>query len=312
MSKRFKGLVIGTAAAATYGLNPLFALPLYADGLDTYSVLLLRYLGAIPLLAIMIKARGRSFAIRRDQIVPVIVLGLMLGLSSLGLFLSYRYIDAGIASTLLFVYPLMVALIMAGLYHEKLTMQTVVCLLLALVGIFLLSHTSTGAAISAAGIFWVVVSALSYAVYIVIINRSRVNDMPTLPLTFWLLIFGSVIFVGGVIAQGELILPSLPLLWGNTFALALLPTVVSLSLTTVAIHMIGPTPTAILGVFEPVTAVIVGVLVFGEVLGLRQITGLVLILGAVTMVVSGGNLARRIVRIKKMFPSLRGRGKNKS
>ncbi len=312
MSKRFKGLVIGTAAAATYGLNPLFALPLYADGLDTYSVLLLRYLGAIPLLAIMIKARGRSFAIRRDQIVPVIVLGLMLGLSSLGLFLSYRYIDAGIASTLLFVYPLMVALIMAGLYHEKLTMQTVVCLLLALVGIFLLSHTSTGAAISVAGIFWVVVSALSYAVYIVIINRSRVNDMPTLPLTFWLLIFGSVIFVGGVIAQGELILPSRPLLWGNTFALALLPTVVSLSLTTVAIHMIGPTPTAILGVFEPVTAVIVGVLVFGEVLGLRQITGLVLILGAVTMVVSGGNLARRIVRIKKMFPSLRGRGKNKS
>lgn len=312
MSKRFKGLVIGTAAAATYGLNPLFALPLYADGLDTYSVLLLRYLGAIPLLAIMIKARGRSFAIRRDQIVPVIVLGLMLGLSSLGLFLSYRYIDAGIASTLLFVYPLMVALIMAGLYHEKLTMQTVVCLLVALVGIFLLSHTSTGAAISAAGIFWVVVSALSYAVYIVIINRSRVNDMPTLPLTFWLLIFGSVIFVSGVIAQGELILPSRPLLWGNTFALALLPTVVSLSLTTVAIHMIGPTPTAILGVFEPVTAVIVGVLVFGEVLGLRQITGLVLILGAVTMVVSGGNLARRIVRIKKMFPSLRGCGKNKS
>ena len=186
MNARIKGLLIGTAAAATYGLNPLFALPLYADGLDTYSVLLLRYLGAIPLLAIMIKARGRSFAVRRDQIVPVVVLGLMLGLSSLGLFLSYRYIDAGIASTLLFVYPLMVALIMAALYHEKLTMQTVVCLLTALVGIFLLSHTSAGAAISAIGVFWVVVSALSYAVYIVIINRSRVNDMPTLPLTFWL------------------------------------------------------------------------------------------------------------------------------
>lgn len=309
MNTRIKGLLIGTAAAATYGLNPLFALPLYADGLDTYSVLLLRYLGAIPLLAIMIKARGRSFAIRRDQIVPVIVLGLMLGLSSLGLFLSYRYIDAGIASTLLFVYPLMVALIMAALYHEKLTMQTVVCLLTALAGIFMLSHTAAGAAISAIGVFWVVVSALSYAVYIVIINRSRVNDMPTLPLTFWLLIFGSVIFIGGVAVKGELILPSRPLLWLNTFALALLPTVVSLSLTTVAIHMIGPTPTAILGVFEPVTAVVVGVAVFGEVLGARQIVGLILILGAVTMVVSGGNLAAQIVRIKKMFPPLRSRRK---
>lgn len=309
MNARIKGLLIGTAAAATYGLNPLFALPLYADGLDTYSVLLLRYLGAIPLLAIMIKARGRSFAIRRDQIVPVIILGLMLGLSSLGLFLSYRYIDAGIASTLLFVYPLMVALIMAALYHEKLTMQTVVCLLTALAGIFMLSHTAAGAAISAIGVFWVVVSALSYAVYIVIINRSRVNDMPTLPLTFWLLIFGSVIFIGGVAMQGELILPSRPLLWLNTFALALLPTVVSLSLTTVAIHMIGPTPTAILGVFEPVTAVVVGVAVFGEELGARQIVGLILILGAVTMVVSGGNLAAQIVRIKKMFPPLRSRRK---
>lgn len=305
MNTRLKGLLVGTAAAATYGLNPLFALPLYADGLDTYSVLLLRYLGAIPILALMIKARGRSFALKRNQVVPVIVLGLMLGLSSLGLFLSYRYIDAGIASTLLFVYPLMVALIMAALYHEKLTMQTIVCLLVALVGIFLLSHTSAGAAISALGIFWVVVSALSYAIYIVVINRSSLKDMPTLPLTFYLLIFGSVIFVGGVVAQGKLVLPGNPMLWLNTLALALLPTVVSLSLTTVAIHMIGPTPTAILGVFEPVTAVVVGVLVFGEVLGPRQILGLLLILGAVTMVVSGGNLGRQIVRIKKMFPSLR-------
>ena len=128
MNVKAKGYILGAIAAATYGMNPLFALPLYKTGMDPDSVLFFRYLFAIPLLGIMIKARGRNFKLKRKQILPLIIMGLLISISSLALFQSYNYMEAGIASTLLFVYPIMVALIMSFFFKEKLTIQTVLCL----------------------------------------------------------------------------------------------------------------------------------------------------------------------------------------
>ena len=125
MNVKAKGYVLGVIAAATYGMNPLFALPLYEAGMNPDSVLFFRYLFAIPVLGMMIKLRGRDFKLKRKEIFPLIIMGLLVALSSLTLFQSYNYMAAGIASTLLFVYPIMVALIMAFLFKEKLTLQTI-------------------------------------------------------------------------------------------------------------------------------------------------------------------------------------------
>ena len=141
MNTKAKGYLLGAVAAATYGMNPLFALPLYKAGMDPDSVLFFRYLFAIPLLGTMLKARGRDFKLHRREIVPLVLLGLLVALSSLSLFLSYNYMDAGIASTLLFVYPIFVALIMAFGFREKLSPQTALCILLALAGIGPVSYT---------------------------------------------------------------------------------------------------------------------------------------------------------------------------
>ena len=143
MTGKAKGYFLGAVAAATYGMNPLFALPLYDDGMDSDSVLFFRYLFAIPLLAIMLKARGRSLAIKRCEVAPLLFFGVMIALSSLTLFLSYGYMGASIASTLLFIYPILVALIMAVMFHERLRAATVVCMLSALLGIALLYKTRT-------------------------------------------------------------------------------------------------------------------------------------------------------------------------
>lgn len=303
---KLKGLIAGFFAAATYGMNPLFALPLYGEGLDANSVLLLRYAAALPILWLMAAVRGRSLRLCRNEILPLVALGLLLGMSSYGLFASYNYMDAGVASTMLFIYPLIVALIMAGLYKERLSMQTIVCLIVALAGIWLLSRNSHGATLSATGVMWVMVSAISYAVYIVAVNRcSAVSGMPTVKLTFYVLLFGMSIFVAGIVAGDGLTVPASARGWGCVAALALLPTAMSLSLTTLSIQYIGSTLTAILGVFEPVTAVFFGIAVFGERLDARQATGLAMILIAVTAVVAGGNLPHLLTRFRKLFPSLR-------
>ena len=280
MNVKAKGYILGAVAAATYGMNPLFALPLYKAGMNPDSVLFFRYLFAIPVLGMMIVARGRSFKLKRKEVLPLIIMGLLVALSSLALFQSYNYMDVGIASTLLFVYPILVALIMWGAFKEKLTLPTVLCILLALGGIGLLYKSGDGSTLSLTGIILVMVSALSYAIYIVGVNQSTLKNLATLHVAdTWYL-------------------------WGNLVALAIFPTAVSFLCTTQAIQYIGSTPTAILGALEPLTAVFFGVVVFGESLTLRLSCGMLMIILAVTLIIAGGNVTIYLVRFRKLFPRL--------
>lgn len=312
MNAKAKGYILGSIAAASYGMNPLFALPLYKAGMDPDSVLFFRYLFAIPLLGIMIKARGRSFKIQRKETFPLIIMGLLVALSSLTLFLSYNYMAAGIASTLLFVYPIMVALIMAMVFKEKLALQTIVCMLLALGGIGLLYKSEDGSTLSLIGTLLVFASSLSYAIYIVGINQTSLKNVATLKVTFYVLLFGLSLFVARLLYSGVLNTPDQWYLWANLLALAVFPTAISFLCTTSAIQYIGSTPTAILGALEPVTAIIFGITVFGESLTVKESIGLVMIIVAVTLVIAGGNITSHLVRFRKLFPRLPIRSKKRN
>ena len=306
MNTKNKGYILGTIAAATYGMNPLFALPLYKAGMNPDSVLFFRYLFAIPLIGVMLKARGRSFKIYRNEIPPLAIMGILVALSSLTLFESYNYMDAGIASTLLFIYPVIVAVIMTFVFKEKLNIQTIFCILLALCGICLLYKGDNGVTLSLTGTILVFTSALSYAIYIVGINHSTLKNIATLKVTFYVLIFGVSLFILRFLMGEELHIPSTNewYLWGNILALAIFPTAISFLCTTTAIQYIGSTPTAILGALEPVTAIFFGITVFGETLTLRESIGLTIIIIAVTLVIAGGNISMYLIRFRKLFPKL--------
>ena len=304
MNAKAKGYVLGAIAAATYGMNPLFALPLYKAGMNPDSVLFFRYLFAIPVLGIMIKARGRNFKLKPNEIVPLILMGLLVSFSSLALFQSYNYMEAGIASTLLFVYPILVALIMAFVFKEKLTLQTIFCILLALGGIGLLYKSGDGTTLSLTGVLLVMASALSYAIYIVGVNRPILKDVATLKVTFYVLLFGLSLFLVRVDFGQSLHVVDKWYLWGNLIALAIFPTAISFLCTTQAVQYIGSTPTAILGALEPVTAVFFGVTIFGESLTPRLCCGIVLIILAVTFIIAGSNITTHLVRFRKLFPRL--------
>ncbi len=307
MNTKTKGYLLGAVAAASYGMNPLFALPLYQAGMDTDSVLFFRYLLAIPILGIMVKLRGRSFRVGLRAAPLLVVMGLLLAMSSLTLFMSYHYMDAGVASTLLFVYPMLVALIMVLFFHEKLTLNTVFCLCLALIGIGLLYKGEDGATLNPMGMLMVMISALSYAIYIVGVNRPPLNSIPTISMTFYVILAGLFLFVLKTRFCTALTIPMHVWEWGNLLALAVLPTVVSFLCTTQAVQYIGATPTAILGVLEPVTALFLGVLVFDESFTARTLGGVLLIILAVALVIVGGNFTHQLVRFRRLFPRLKRR-----
>ena len=294
MDRKIKGTMLGAAAAATYGMNPLFALPLYQAGLGVDSVLFYRYSMAIVILAVIMKLRGESFAITRRELLPLIVMGLLFSLSSFFLFSSYNYMDAGIASTMLFVYPVMVAVIMALCFHEALSAVTVISIVLALSGIALLYRGGDGAALNLTGMLLVMLSALAYAIYIVGVTRSSIASFPSLKLTFYVLLFGFSIYLVRLDFGTALQVVPRPWLWLDAAALALLPTVLSLMATNLSAQYIGPTPTAILGALEPVTAVFFGVLIFGERLSPRLLGGILLVIMAVMLIVAGKPLAHKL------------------
>lgn len=289
-SAKSRGYLLGAIAAASYGLNPLFALPLYGAGVGTDSVLFYRYLLAVLLLGLLMLVQRRSFALRRCDLVPLTVMGLLFSFSSLFLFESYRYMDAGIASTILFLYPVMVAVIMAVGFRERVTPATACSILLASAGILLLYKSGDGATLNLLGVVLVLLSSLCYAIYIVGVNRSSLSELPTERLTFYSLLVGLTVYVVRLRGCADLqAVPTLPL-WGCAVALALFPTVVSLVALAGAIRRIGSTPAAILGALEPVTALFFGVMVFGERLTLRIAGGVTLILLAVTLIVVAGTL----------------------
>ncbi len=311
MNHKTKGYLYGAVAAATYGMNPLFALPLYADGMDADSVLFFRYLLALGILGGMVRWRGRDFRLRRQEIGPLAAIGLLMAASSLTLFLSYNYMAAGIASTMLFVYPILVALIMAIVFREKITVLTVACIALALLGIGMLYQGDDGQALSTTGVVLVMGSALSYAIYLVWVSRPPLREIPTVKLTFYALLFGLLLFLFRVDFGRALEVPQHGFRWFNVVALAVLPTAVSLVSTTKAIQYIGSTPTAILGALEPLTAVFFGVMLFGESLTLSIVGGIVLILLAVMLIIAGGRIGLYLVRFRELFPKLPRLRRNK-
>lgn len=298
MNGKLKGTICGIVAAISYGTNPLGALFLYKEGVNPSSVLFYRFSLAAIILGCLMIIRKTSFKVTKKELALLAGLGLMFGISSLSLFTSFNYIDAGIASSLLFVYPVMVAVIMAVFFKEKITFVTVLSICLALGGIALLYKNESGATLNTLGVALVMISSLSYALYIIVVNKSAML-MSSVKLTFFVLLFcvATIIIRSFFGESNHIQMLTTPAMWGWALMLALLPTIVSLILMVIAVHNIGSTPTAIMGALEPLTAVMIGVLVFGEVLTTRVAIGIFMILFAVIIIIASKSFkTRKIIK----------------
>lgn len=290
MQSKLKGYLCGIGAAVCYGTNPMGALYLYEDGINANSVLFYRFALAVVMLGMLMAARRKSLKVSRRELSLLCALGVVFSTSSITLYFSFCFMDAGIASTLLFVYPVMVAVIMALLFKERLPAVSVFAIMLALSGIAMLYHGDGGATLSTRGVMLVMFSSLSYAVYIVVVNKSPLR-MSSMKLTFYVLFFGMLtVLTNSFITGLHIQMLTTPRMWSCAFMLALLPTVFSLVLMTISVHETGSTPTAVMGALEPLTAVVIGVAVFGEQLTPRLAAGIVLILTAVIMIIAGKSL----------------------
>lgn len=284
------GYVAGIVTGVTYGLNPLFAKPLLSIGVSVDTMLACRYLIAVFILGVWLVFRKESLKVNKAQMWRLCILGFLFAMSSMLLFLSYNYIPAGLATTIVFLYPVIVALIMVLLKVYP-TWQVWLSILMTFVGVVILSRPSGNMTLNITGLSLAAGSAIAYALYLIVVNRSRrLRTVTSLVLTFYALLIGSVVFlIHSAISGGEF-MAGLDgwYCWMNLICLAVFPTLVSLLTLAMATRIIGPTKTSVLGVFEPVTAIAVGTIFFGESLTLNIIIGVIITLVAVTFMVMTG------------------------
>ena len=284
MSLQTKGVILAIISAICYGMNPLGALFLYEEGLNVNSVIFYRFIFASILLAIFMLIKKDSFYLKFKEIILLALLGLLFGISAISLFNSFLYMDAGLASTVLFIYPIFVAIIMALFFKEKNSIITILSIIFAFLGVVLL-YESDGANVSNFGIFLVIVSSLCYAIYIVIINQYL--KISALKVTFYSMLFCTItILIHSFFDSSLNIMPLVNFnMWFYTIFLALVPTIISLLFLIKAIQLIGSTSASILGALEPLTAVLIGVYVFNEKITFWLVIGILFILFGVILIV---------------------------
>lgn len=281
-----KGIFFGCLAGICYGTNPLGALNLYAEGLSPEVVLCYRFAFAAILLGATLLACRKSFKINKREFGVLLLLGFLFAVCAQTLFASFQFMDAGLASTLLFLYPLEVAVLMGLCFKEKLTAKTAVSIAVSLAGLALLYRGGeSGAALSTVGLLLVFISSFSYAVYIIVVNKAELK-MGSVKITFYAVTFCLffMLLYATIFGSGFPPLPTTPGQWGWGLMLGFVPTYLSLVFMAKAIKIVGSTPTAITGALEPLTAVCIGVFVFGEAMTLRLAVGIALILASVVMI----------------------------
>ena len=294
--RRLLGYIAGILAGVSYGTNPLFGKALMESGVPIMVMLFFRYAFAALFLAALMLFKKESFRATRSNLGLLILLGLFFAGSSITLFCSYEYIPSGLATTLIYLYPVIVALMMVFLRIYP-GWQTWTAIAATFVGIVLLSTPSGDVPIRPLGVLLAVGSALCYSFYLVIINRSkRIRNVSEHTLTFYSLVTGAVLFAVIRAIQGGGMLTGVDTFadWGNLIGLALIPTMVSMLTIAISSRYIGPTKTAVLGVFEPLTAILIGTMVFGEALTTKMVVGIAICVAAVVfMILKPGGKANR-------------------
>ena len=289
----------GVATSVTFGLIPLFTLPLMQKGMASDSILFYRFITATAALALIMVVKKESFKVIWRDLGVIMLLAVFYTASSMFLLYGYESMGAGVATTLHFTYPVFVTLLMFALFREKASWVTWTAVVLAIAGVAKLSLNGTELRLDPAGVGVVLLSAVGYASYIIAVNKSRVRDMHSRKLAFYVFVFTTLMFaVKNCLGDGVQPLPD-AVSTVNVVLLAVAPTVISNITLLLAVRNIGGTLTSILGALEPVTAVCIGAIVFGEDFTLSEAVGITLILAAVVLVILNRSIKENLTQLLK-------------
>lgn len=282
---KLNGFLYGIISSASFGLIPLFAIPAMQHGMDFMNVISYRFLFATISLAVLLKIRKVSFGIQKSDLPMLLLLSFFYIISSVFLLWGYKFMPSGVATTIHFMYPVVTTVIMMLFFREKNSVARSLAILMAIAGVYSLSYSDSKGETDLLGVVIVLISAVGYALYLVAVGQRKNQSLKGLKLTFYVFLFSTIILLAGMLSTGNMHpIPDYTTA-GNLLLLAIIPTIVSNLTLIEAIKYIGATRTSVLGAMEPVTAVVVGIAVFGETFTVSIAIGIILIVSAVTIII---------------------------
>lgn len=288
------GLFYAAISSASFGFSPLFSIGLLTAGLSNTDILSYRW--AIAGFVLMIYAAVKKKTLRLNSFEEFWKIGLLSALralTSITLLIGYANIASGVATTINFMYPVIVLLCMMLFHEEEKSFINLGAIGLSIVGVYLLA-SGDGLRIEGGnttlGLVCSIISAVSFAAYYILIKRLRADKIEVVKFTTWIMMLSAIYFItAGLISHGKITIVTNGKLWLYILGLGLWATMVSNFTGVKAVRRIGPTLTSILGALQPLTAVALGVLFLDEHLGFKTITGMILIMISVMLVVTHQN-----------------------
>ena len=285
------GLFYAAISSASFGFSPLFSIALLALGLNNFDILSYRWLTAAAVLILYSQVKKKSLKLLSfDEIWKVILLSALRALTSITLLIGYANIASGIASTINFMYPVIVTLCMMLFFGEKVSWVNILGVITAVLGVYLMA-SADGLQVEGGntklGLICSIISAFSFAAYYICLQKTKADKIESTKFTSWMSLFSAFyFFAGSLIFDGQMVrFVTEGRLWLYILGLGLWATMISNFAGVKAVRRIGPTLTSILGALQPLTAVLLGILFLGEHIGSKTIVGIILILVAVIVIV---------------------------
>lgn len=276
-----KGLIFAVLAAFIYGFTPVLGKLTYLEGSNSMSLTFYRNFLSIPLLFAILKYKKIPVAADKSELKKLAILGSMGStLTALTLYASYNYISVGMSTTIHYIYPVLVTVACVFIFKDKISKEKIIALVLSTAGVFMFFEGN----FSFVGIFLALLSGVVYAAHLLFIDKSGLNKMYPFKITFYAAIFSSIyLFAFGMISK-TLVFRMTATGWLFTFLVAFFVSFLANTFIPIAVKNVGPTSTSILGMFEPITSILLGMIFLGEPVTFRNAAACILILSGVLIV----------------------------
>lgn len=281
MNQKVRGVVLVVFSAVIFGMAPLLTKEVFAAGGTPTELVALRPLLVLPVLWILAKRSEDNIWLSKKQLIPVFLLSSSFLVTAVLLTNSYLYIPSGMATTLHFVYPVFVVVGSILFLREKPSPVKIICIVLCLAGI--LCFYTPGGAANLTGIAMAFLSGITYAFYIIYLSRSGLQKLKPFVLCFWTTLFSAALGMGFLLATDSLHTAMTPKGWILAFFTAVLTAAVAVVAFQEGVKRVGPQQAAILSTFEPITSIVVGIIVYGDPFGVKTVAGSGSILTAVIL-----------------------------
>ncbi len=276
---RKKGIILAFTSSLIYGFIPILSIYAYAEGSDPFSLVFLNTLIVMPLIVVIAYLKKASLKTSWEELSKISLVSIVNLLTNILLSISYVYIGAGTATSLHFFYPVLVVLIIRIIYGTKISNKQRVALFIGIIGVLLFMDVYDINRII--GVTTALASGLTYALYIVWIEKMQLIKINSARLIFYLSLTSIVYMLLFNLLRIDMFTINLDIsLLGYFYILliGILIYVFAMAFVVTGTKLLGSVTISMISLFEPVSSVVFGFLLLNEYVSITNIIGCALII----------------------------------